>query len=157
MNINEIPMGSTDQTGNGSMAWGHPSCHTGKTAGQFLTDLDRPSKCSRSCRMGLSGETGPQSHPRMGQPKNLKGPDVTQQSTAILCAGKTQNSSKCPWKDGDGWQEQGAAGAGAAALQGCPGSDSLCSSGVRPGMDSAPASLRVIVSAFPHAHTVEMY
>lgn len=43
------------------------------------------------------------------------------------------------------------------AGQGCPGSDSVHSGGVTPGMDLAPASLRVIVSAFPHAYTVEMY
>lgn len=53
--IDEIPMGSTDKTGNGSMTWGHPSCYRGKTGGQFLIELDRPDKCSRSCMVGLSG------------------------------------------------------------------------------------------------------
>lgn len=43
------------------------------------------------------------------------------------------------------------------AGHGCPASDFVYFGGVTPGMDLAPACLRVIVSAFPHAYTVEMY
>lgn len=99
----------------------------------------------------VSGETGPESHPGLGQPKDLKGPDVTQPEHWEN-TGKTQNRSKSPWKEGSGWQESPE-----QIREQQHSSDSLPSGGVRPAMDLAPASLRVIVSAFPHAYTVEMY
>lgn len=71
-NIDAIPMGSSEKTGNGSMTRGHPSCYGVKDWGTILSD------CVRS-------------------------------------------------------------------------------GGVTPGTGSAPACLRVIVSASPHAYTVEMY